>query len=228
MTQGRQQAADLFTPLDDGVGRRRDDARCKSPGRGRPRKFSVVAEITRESTETLIPATCARREERRRERGRNETGLYFPRSPRERSPNKSSPARRESHDPKRMRERDRQRKREETKNGVGERRRKKQHRRSRSSCLARVPIYISFFRRTRPRERESARAGERSDRSREKRRGRGETGQDGWNGTRQGETGNNTFSRGDIYAARDIMAPDLPCIVTARLTYPESHCPVHV
>lgn len=40
--------------------------------------------------------------------------------------------------------------------------------------------------------------------------------------------GNNTLSWSNIYAARDIMAPDLPCIDTARPTFPESHCPVRV
>lgn len=107
-------------------------------------------------------------------------------------------------------------------NGVGEKRRKKQHRRSLalSVCLARSDISPRSDRRTeRERERESARASERRD-------GMDGTGDER---TRQGERrATQHFFTRQYYAARDLMAPDLPYIDTARPRYPESHCPVRV
>lgn len=109
---------------------------------------------------------------------------------------------------------------------MGERRRKKQHRRSRSPCVwLAVPIYLVLDRRRKEGER-------RRERERARRRARDGTRRDGRTdgryGTRRDETGNNTFSRGNIYAAHNIMAPDLPYIDTARPTFSESHCPVRV
>lgn len=208
-TREAEEAGRLFTLLD---GRADRDRRPPEVQRRR-------AEINRGSTASEY------RRARARDGGENTAVarrmLFFSSFPRnradERSPDRSRSAL-PCHGPKR----------EATKRATGdgreERRGKKQHRRSRSPCSSGSRRSdISRFLTDggkRERERESARGGVRRD---------GRTDGTGRDETRRDEaTGNNTFSRGNIYAARNIMAPDLPYIDTARLTFPESHCPVRV